>query len=221
MTAVRAMFFDVFGTLVDWRTSVAREAERILDPGHKLDWPLWMPGEVNTSPMEDVRSGASRFAGWTCAPAQSRTLYSALRSARLSEDVLSELMLAASLDAWPDGGAQLLQENFSGARVSSISDSGPCPRNEFLDANLGGNRGDSNRNHVSILLHAGRSISPQQCMMIAAHSNDLAAAAACGLRIGHTARPNEYGPDTGERTPTVKVDVSGKDLSDLAGKVGA
>ena len=58
-------------------------------------------------------------------------------------------------------------------------------------------------------------------MMIAAHSNDLAAAAACGLRTGQTARPNEYGPDTGERTPTVKVDVSGKDLSDLAGKVGA
>jgi len=39
MTAVRAMFFDVFGTLVDWRTSVAREAERILGPlGHRLDW---------------------------------------------------------------------------------------------------------------------------------------------------------------------------------------
>ena len=39
MTVVRAMFFDVFGTLVDWRTSVAREAERILGPlGHDLDW---------------------------------------------------------------------------------------------------------------------------------------------------------------------------------------
>jgi len=58
-------------------------------------------------------------------------------------------------------------------------------------------------------------------MMIAAHSNDLAAAAACGLRTGHTARPNEYGPDTGERAPTVKVDVTARDLGDLAGKVGA
>jgi 2-haloacid dehalogenase len=58
-------------------------------------------------------------------------------------------------------------------------------------------------------------------MMIAAHSNDLAAAAACGLRTGHTARPNEYGPDTGERAPTVTVDVAAKNLADLADKVGA
>jgi len=41
------------------------------------------------------------------------------------------------------------------------------------------------------------------------------------LRTGHTARPNEYGPDTGERAPTVKVDVTARDLGDLAGKVGA
>ena len=57
-------------------------------------------------------------------------------------------------------------------------------------------------------------------MMVAAHSNDLAAAAACGLRTGHTARPNEYGPDTGERSPAVKVDVVAKDLADLAEKLG-
>ena len=64
-------------------------------------------------------------------------------------------------------------------------------------------------------------LKPEQCMMVAAHSNDLAAAAACGLHTGHTARPDEYGPDTGERTPTVEVDVAGKDLGDLAGKLGA
>ena len=39
MTSIRAIFFDVFGTLVDWRTGVAREAERVLKPlGHKVDW---------------------------------------------------------------------------------------------------------------------------------------------------------------------------------------
>ena len=37
--SVKALFFDVFGTLVDWRAGVAREAERILKPrGHALDW---------------------------------------------------------------------------------------------------------------------------------------------------------------------------------------
>jgi 2-haloacid dehalogenase len=63
-------------------------------------------------------------------------------------------------------------------------------------------------------------LKPAQCMMVAAHSNDLAAAAACGLRTGHIARPGEYGPGTGERTPTVPVDFAGTDLADLASKLG-
>ena len=36
---VKALVFDVFGTVVDWRTSIAREAEECLSPkGYKLDW---------------------------------------------------------------------------------------------------------------------------------------------------------------------------------------
>jgi 2-haloacid dehalogenase len=58
-------------------------------------------------------------------------------------------------------------------------------------------------------------------MMVAAHSNDLAAAAQCGLRTGHVARPDEHGPGKGEPAPTVPVDAAGKDLGDLAEKLGA
>jgi hypothetical protein len=61
------MFFDVFGTLVDWRTSVAREAERISDRlDTDLDWLLLRtPGEVNTSPgWRKSARVASRSAGW-------------------------------------------------------------------------------------------------------------------------------------------------------------
>src|ERR1700719_3652021 len=62
--AVKALFFDVFGTLVDWRTSIAREAKTVLEPlGHKTDWlgfaDAWrdeyQPG------MEDVRAGRIPF----------------------------------------------------------------------------------------------------------------------------------------------------------------
>ena len=63
-------------------------------------------------------------------------------------------------------------------------------------------------------------LDPAQCMMVAAHSNDLAAAAACGLRTAHVARPGEYGPGTGERVSTVPVDFAAADLADLAGKLG-
>jgi 2-haloacid dehalogenase len=65
------------------------------------------------------------------------------------------------------------------------------------------------------------SLEPAQCMMVAAHSRDLAAAAKLGLRTGHIARVNEYGPNTGEPAPTAPIDIAGNDLSDLAGKLGA
>jgi 2-haloacid dehalogenase len=58
-------------------------------------------------------------------------------------------------------------------------------------------------------------------MMVAAHSNDLSHAAACGLQTGHVARPNEHGPGKGETAPKVPVDVAAADLEDLAGKLGA
>jgi len=53
-------------------------------------------------------------------------------------------------------------------------------------------------------------------MMVAAHSSDLAAAAACGLRTGHVARANEYGPGgAGETAPSLAVDIAAADLLDL------
>ena len=61
---VKALFFDVFGTLVDWRTSIAREAEIVLKPlGHSLDWlafaDAWR-GEYQPA-MDEVRSGRIPF----------------------------------------------------------------------------------------------------------------------------------------------------------------
>ena len=52
--------------------------------------------------------------------------------------------------------------------------------------------------------------------MVAAHSFDLAAAAECGLRTGHVARPHEKGPGKGESAPTVPVDAAADSLEDLA-----
>jgi 2-haloacid dehalogenase len=64
-------------------------------------------------------------------------------------------------------------------------------------------------------------LAPDACMMVAAHSKDLKAAARCGLRTAHVARPNEYGPGTGEPGPTVPVDIAARDMRDLAAKLGA
>jgi len=56
--------------------------------------------------------------------------------------------------------------------------------------------------------------------MVAAHSPDLAAAAALGLRTGHVGRPGEGGPGTGETTPTGSFDIVAKNFEDLAEKLG-
>src|SRR5262249_56111652 len=107
MTGVRAMFFDVFGTLVDWRTSVAREAERILRPlGHGLDWlafaDAWR-GEYQPG-MEEVRSGRIPFCKLDVLHRRNLERFMPRFGLRdLSDDTLSELTLAwHRLNAWPD-----------------------------------------------------------------------------------------------------------------------
>jgi 2-haloacid dehalogenase len=64
-------------------------------------------------------------------------------------------------------------------------------------------------------------LAPADCVMVAAHSSDLAAAAACGLRTAHIARPNERGPGTGEAAPKVPVDYAASSLQDLASQLRA
>jgi 2-haloacid dehalogenase len=56
--------------------------------------------------------------------------------------------------------------------------------------------------------------------MVAAHSSDLAAAAACGLRTAHIARPDEHGPGIGETAASVPVDLQVASLDALATQLG-
>src|SRR5271169_4007431 len=64
MDGVKAMFFDVFGTLVDWRTGVARESKIVLEPlGYRLDWIAFADAwRAEYQPaMEEVRAGRIPF----------------------------------------------------------------------------------------------------------------------------------------------------------------
>jgi len=233
MTSIRAMFFDVFGTLVDWRTGVAREADRVLRPlGHTLDWTgfadAWraeyQPG------MEEVRSGRIPFSKLDVLHRHNLERFMPrFGLTDLSETVRHELTLAwHRLDAWPDVPAALkrLRKKFLLAPVSNGNISWMVDlarHNDFpWDAILGAESAGDYKPEPRFYLAACEAfdLKPAQCMMVAAHSNDQAAAAACGLRTGHIARPGEYGPGTGERTPTVPVDFAGTDLADLASKLG-
>ncbi len=230
---VRALFFDVFGTLVDWRTSVAREAERILNPqGYRLDWPAFADawrGEYQPG-MEEVRSGRIPFSKLDVLHRRNLERFLPRFDLKnLSDATLHELTLAwHRLDAWPDVPAALarLKTKFMIAPVSNGNISlmvDLARRNKFpWDAILGAEVAGDYKPKPGVYLAAcaALDLEPSQCMMVAAHSNDLAAAAKCGLRTAHTARPDEYGPDTGERAPKTAVDFSGADLADLVGKLG-
>jgi 2-haloacid dehalogenase len=234
MTSVRAMFFDVFGTLVDWRTGVAREAERALQPlGYNLDWTAfahawrdeYQPG------MEEVRSGRTPFSKLDLLHRRNLERFMPRFGMRnLPDEVLRELTLAwHRLNAWPDVPAALkrLRKKFLLAPVSNGNISlmvDLARRNDFpWDAILGAEVAGDYKPMPRVYLAACEALdlAPAECMMVAAHSSDLAAAATCGLRTGHVARPDEYGPGTGETRPTVPVDAAGKNLSDLADKLGA
>jgi 2-haloacid dehalogenase len=232
-TPIRAMFFDVFGTLVDWRRGVAREAERVLKPlGYSLDWVAFADAwRAEYQPgMEEVRAGHIPFCRLDVLHRRNLERFiPRFGLQNLSDDVLHELTLAwHRLDAWPDVTPALkrLAKNFwlapvSNGNISLMVDL--ARRNDFRwDAILGAEvAGDYKpKPRVYIAACEALDLEPDQCMMVAAHSSDLAAAAACGLRTGHIARPDEYGPGTGEAKPTVPVDLAGKDLSDLATKLG-
>ena len=232
--AVRALFFDVFGTLVDWRTSIAREAAGILQPlGCSVDWlafaDAWR-GEYQPT-MELVRSGQIPFSKLDVLHRHNLDrILPRFGIKDVAEDRLRELNLAwHRLDAWADvaPGLARLRHRFLLAPVSNGNISlmiDLARRNAFpWDAILGAEIAGDYKPKPRVYLAACEAfdLAPAECMMIAAHSNDLGAAAACGLRTAHIARPNEKGPGEGESVPALAVDVAALDLGDLAVKLGA
>lgn len=231
---VRALLFDVFGTLVDWHGSIAREAQRILQPlGIERDWGAFaIAWRAQYQPaMEAVRSGAVPFCKLDAL--HRRNLDVVLREAgldaRVDEATRGQLNLAwHRLDAWPDvaSGVARLRRRFlvapcSNGNVSLMAD---LARHNGLhwDAILGAEiaRDYKPRPAVYLASVAAFDCAPHQAMMVAAHSSDLAAAAACGLRTAHVARPDEHGPGQGERAPHVAADLAVASLDELADRLG-
>jgi 2-haloacid dehalogenase len=220
--------------LVDWRSGVAREAERILAPnGRRLDWlafarawrDQYQPG------MEEVRAGRIPFSKLDVLHRRNLDrILPRFGIASLPEEVARELNLAwHRLDGWPDvasGLARLRQRcrlaPVSNGNISLMVDL--ARRNNFpWDAILGAEVAGDYKPKPRVYLAACEALDlpPADCMMVAAHTNDLMAAAKCGLRTAHIARPNEHGPGTGEAAPKAPVDFAASSIEDLATKLGA
>jgi 2-haloacid dehalogenase len=226
-----ALFFDVFGTVVDWRTGVAREARSILQPlGHDLDWLRFADAwRARYQPaMAEVRQGRIPFARLDVL--HRRMLESILGDfglAKLDEATLATLTLAwHHLDAWEDARRAFprLRQRFLMAPVSNGNIAlmvDIARRNDLRwDAILGAEVAGDYKPKPRVYLAAAESfgLPPGRCTMVAAHSSDLAAAKALGLRTAHVARPNEA-PGM-ESAPTIAVDIAAKSFDDLADQLG-
>lgn len=218
---VKALIFDVFGTLVDWRRSVAREAERRLNAcGLSVDGSAFADawrGEYQGA-MEEVRAGRLGFCPLDLLHRRNLDIVLArwgFASTDVPESVRLELNHAwHRLDAWPDVGPALqrLRQDYRLAPCSNgnISLMVDLARHNgwHWDAILGAEVAGDYKPKPVVYRRACEALglTPQEVMMVAAHSDDLAAAAACGLRTGFVARPEEYGGHRVEDRPLVPVD---------------
>ncbi len=233
MISLKALFFDVFGTLVDWRSSIARESKLLLAPlGHDLDWlafaDAWR-GEYQPA-MEEIRTGRQSFCKLDALHRRNlEKILPRFKIADLPEQMLTNLNLAwHRLDGWPDSapGLARLKRKFwlapvSNGNISLMVDL--ARRNGFpWDAILGSEIAHDFKPKPRVYLAACEAFdfAPADCMMVAAHSSDLAHAAKAGLKTAHIARPSEHGPGRGETAPSIPVDLAVTDLLALANKLG-
>jgi 2-haloacid dehalogenase len=230
---VQALFFDVFGTVVDWRSGVAREAEKILKPlGYSLDWlafaDAWR-GEYQPG-MDVVRAGRESFVKLDVIH---RRMLDKVKPQfgldKLDEATQAELNLAwHRLDAWPDVGPGFARlrtrlalcpcSNGNIAIMAGIGRRNDLRWHAILGSEIAGDFKPKPR--VYLASAEALNLRPSQCMMVAAHSPDLKAAAAQGLRTGHVGRPGEGGPGTGETEPRGAFDIVAKDFVEFAAKMG-
>jgi 2-haloacid dehalogenase len=219
----KALLFDVFGTCVDWRTSVAREAAALGLPGERVA-DAW---RARYQPqLETVRSGERE---WVVLDVLHRDALDGVLDElglELGETDRDELTLAwHRLDPWPDtvAGLTRLKRRFTIAPCSNghIAQSVNLARHAGLpwDAILGAEIAHAYKPEPAVYEAsvAALGLEPGEAMMVAAHNGDLHAAAACGLRTAFVARPREHGPrQTTDLHADGDVDVEAGDFLELA-----
>ena len=233
VNSVKALFFDVFGTLVDWRSGVAREAQSLLKPlGHALDWTAFADAwrDQYQPAMEEVRSGRIPYTKLDVLHRRTlKTILARFGLDELGEVELDRLTLAwHRLDAWKDvpAGLARLRQKYLIAPVSNGNIALMCDlarRNDLRwDAILGADLARDFKPAPAVYLAAVEAfnLTPGECMMCAAHSGDLEAAAGNGLRTAFIARPQER-PGVAETTPNTPVDILAGSTLELAAHLGA
>ncbi|MGB3681962.1 MAG: haloacid dehalogenase type II [Rubrobacteraceae bacterium] len=231
---INALLFDVFGTVVDWRGGVIREGERLGDEEDlDVDWPAFADawrGEYQPS-MQRVRAGE---VPWTNLDALHRASLEKLLEEfgvmGLTEEAKDHLNRAwHRLDPWPDSVPGLTRlkrryivaplSNGNVALLTNMAKRAGLPWDLILSAELARHYKPDREAYLASVEFLD--LRPEEVAMVAAHPDDLRAAAGAGLRTAYVHRPLEFGPGLEPEPPAPIFDYSAADLTDLAGQLGA
>lgn len=235
LLSVKALVFDVFGTVVDWRSSVARDVAVLAkQKGLSVDGAKFADAwRAEYAPsMNRVRRGELP---WTRLDDLHRLVLDKLlvdfAIVGLSDAEKADLNRAwHRLQPWPDvvNGLTRLKKKFIIAPLSNgnIALMTNLARHARLpwDCVLGAELVRHYKPDREVYLSAADflDLEPADVMMVAAHLGDLRAAKGAGLRTAFVARPLEYGPGrTADSTPDSSVEISARDFMDLARQLGA
>jgi len=230
---IRALIFDVFGTVVDWRSSIIRQvAEFGRDHGVERDWEAFAVawrGKYRPF-MNKVRTGELP---WTNLDRLHRMsldeVLTEFEIHDIKEEAKDELNLAwHRLDPWPDSvpGLYRLKRRFviapmsngNVALMTNMAKNGGMPWDCILGAEVAKHYKPDPESYltaVELLM-----LRPEQVMMVAAHQGDLLSAQKVGLRSAFVPRPMEGGPNNRpDPTPDPSFDVVANDFVDLADRL--
>lgn len=231
---IKVLAFDVFGTVVDWRGSIVREGRRLgRERGLRVDWPAfadaWRAGYRPA--MDRVRRGEMP---WTTIDALHRMIL---------DDLLPRFGLQALGDGerdhlnrvwhrlrpWPDAVAGLRRlkrrhviatlSNGNVALLVDMAKAARLPWDAVLSAELFGRYKPDPETYLGAARLLG--VAPGETLMVAAHKDDLDAAAAAGLATAYVQRPLEFGdPARKDVTPEARFRYNARDFLDLAAQLG-
>src|SRR5512139_2402904 len=237
MASLKALVFDVFGTVVDWREGVARDLGAFLRrhgsgtiDAHALA-DAWR--RRYQPAMEECRSGRRPFTRLDVLHRENLDAVLAehgvdLRLVEAAE--LDELNRAwHRLDPWPDSVPGLLRmkaryivaplSNGNVALLLNMAKRAGLPWDAILGAEVAGAYKPQPAAYLRTADILG--LRPEEVCLVAAHNGDLQAARGCGLATAFVLRATEHGPgQTTDLAPSDAWDVIANDFVDLAARMG-
>lgn len=240
MREPRALTFDVFGTVVDWRTSIAREGRAFGERhGIDADWERFADdwrGLYQPS-LSRVRDGERPWTRLDDLHRESLRTLLERRGVAVGEGGVDDAAIDGfnrawhRLDPWPDAveGLTRLKRRYVLATLSNgnvallvnMAKRAGLPWDAVLGAEVARRYKPQPEAYLTTADLLG--LSPGECMMVAAHGDDLRAAGSLGFRTAFVRRPAEHGP--GRPREDVRAedgfDVVADDFIGLAEALGA